>query len=260
MPRPAQYRKTGPWEDALRLLHARRFCLRQIVEVLNGGELLEYPFHRHQVAEHLDRWGRSYDDDYLTAVLDLANGNSAPRTPYTRRFVYYHLRRLGLALTPRSSVKTLGAFRAHKARMYAWKHGWGHLLPHHDETRKRHVEGLDLTIREVDLLDSLADQGPATYRELADRLGLRTLKGGARQKRRRESILARLLARRLVVIAGLVRRPGADRPARLYRLAPEVERRELSHRGTAIDWRFVKNKKATGTSRRYEFPPQKILP
>jgi hypothetical protein len=252
MPRPAQYRKTGPWEDALRLLHGRRFCLRQIVEVLNGGELLDYPFRRRQVAAQLDRWGRAYDDAYLTAVLDLANGNAAPLTPYTRRSVYYHLRCLGLKLTGRVSMDTLRSCRAHKARVYAWKHGWGHLLPHHDETHKRHVAGLDLTAREVDVLDSLADQGPATCRELADRLGLRTLKGGTRHKRRRETILTRLLASRLVVTAGLVRRPGVDRPVRLYRLAPDVKRRELSLRGTAIDWRFVKNQKATDSIRRYE--------
>ena len=226
--------------QALLLLWQRGYCCRGIADILNGADGANrdgkefHPFRRDRVLSFLARRGHVH---LIDDVLALANGETQSSPPFSTWAVWYYLKRSGAKCRPATPDRA--QLSRDCARLYAARQGWGHLVPHHDETRDLKMGVLDLTAREADVLTALT-AGPHTLSELALALGL----GRLRFPHRGPSLLSRLLEFGLVGVVGvrvasLGQRPRGRR-RRLYGLAEGITRHPIRHqrRPSVIERRF----------------------
>lgn len=185
----------APWLLALRRLHGRGWCDREIADALQdlSAEAISW----------LERKGRWQETDKM--LVPLSGG------AWTRRQVRYWRHRLQLPeRQPRTTRDaSLGIAKYASFQSQAGRAGWGHLLP--------------LTPSEVKLLGAL-ELGPATRAGLEARTGLQL----DRDRRGQRTPLRCLLDRQIVVMTSL-------RPLPQYALAAGSQRRVRGDGRSAIE-------------------------
>lgn len=150
---------------------------------------------------------------------------------WTRRKVEYHRKRLGL---PSNGYHDHGygpgtdmlSTRAYIRRAFAAKHGWGHLLPYHDKDLDVFIEGHELSVTEVRVLDALSEHGPQTAGQLAERLG----------RARRVTIHGVSVLTRMR-LAGLIQFAAAQGRVAVYQLGPGIGKHTRLRRPDGTDLR-----------------------
>lgn len=219
--RRGPYRRPGPWLTALRRLHDRGYCDREIAELLTDLSPSAIA-----TLEATGRWGWRHVE---RARMPLAGGGK----PWTAAAVRAHRRQLGLPGNPtRFECGSLLEVRRCRQREYQRAHGWGHLLPTYDDITGQWNLGYELRRRETDILNLLADRGPQTRPELLLALHVRNLHSHGR------SCLVRLQ------LAGLVRYDHRPRHLGVYRLTERARPQTDPQRMTGLEtllarWRVV---------------------
>lgn len=158
---------------------------------------------------------------------------------WTVRQIRYRRQQLAVTRTNRlkiiDGISGVAECREISHRVYAARHGWGHLIDGFNDKKKLHVAGFFLRPQQVDILDALADHGALTSYQIAEHLlALRRDRWMARHPMARhrpswwtapkkpQGKGAWTLAE-MVRLLLLIRRWMGPRPA-LYALAPGVER------------------------------------